>query len=373
MESPGAAFEFAWLKIKQVALQTIQSIIIAIQEQGRAMAALAGDTVVGRNILKAMEAIGHVTREVGVQLTAANVAVTNFGTDDSGITKIKEGLAQITAAADITKAKTTGMAWMDNFATGVNDKADDMVQKTTESFGLLKDSFLVFGNESAFSFVMGMGEVLDAAAAETAAKAKALLDAKDSGSGDPVVDERVLREKMINDEIIRLQQERLDTERKNEVAAATFYKTSLQNKLSVTSGILGNLASLMNSKSKTMFKIGKAAAISGAIVDAWAGANKAMATLPYPINLAAAGATLAAGMVNVQNIRSQKFGSGGGAGASSSGGSVAAAEAPVAAESRTTNISIALQGNSFGGGGVRGLIEEINNATDDNVNLSVAG
>jgi hypothetical protein len=249
-----------------------------------------------------------------------------------------------------------------------------MAQKVSETFADLKESFSAFGNQSAFSFVMGMGEVLDEQAAAIAAKTDKLLNPPDKGLENSADEERLVRERMVNDEIVRLQKERLDTERQNEVAQATFYKTSLQNKLSVTSSILGNLASLMNSKSRTMFKIGKAAAISGAIVDAWAGANKAMATLPFPVNLAAAGATLAAGMVNVQNIRSQKFGSGGGGGsASSAGGSVAAQEAPVAAESRQTNVSIALNGNSFGNGGVRGMIEEINNATDDNVKLNVAG
>ncbi|WP_043316572.1 phage tail length tape measure family protein [Microbulbifer sp. HZ11] len=68
-----------------------------------------------------------------------------------------------------------------------------------------------------------------------------------------------------------------------------------------------NLESLTSSKSRKLFEIGKAAAIANAVISTYESANKAMTTLPWPLNLAAAAATTAAGLVRVQAIRSQQF------------------------------------------------------------------
>lgn len=91
-----------------------------------------------------------------------------------------------------------------------------------------------------------------------------------------------------------------------------------QKRLGVLSTVLGNMSSLMNTRNRQMFEIGKAAAISGAIVDTYRGANQAFAdpTLLSWEKFAVAASIVTSGLVNVANIAGTSFGdSGGGGGA----------------------------------------------------------
>ena len=78
------------------------------------------------------------------------------------------------------------------------------------------------------------------------------------------------------------------------------------------------LSGMMNSKSRKMFEIGKAAAIVGAVIDTYkaaTGAYAALASIPYvgpALGVAAAAAAIVAGMARVQAIKSTSFGSAGG-------------------------------------------------------------
>lgn len=82
---------------------------------------------------------------------------------------------------------------------------------------------------------------------------------------------------------------------------------------------MGQMSLLMNSKSKELFEIGKAAAIGETLINTYKaamGAYSAMASIPYvgpALGAAAAAAAIAAGMAQVSAIRSQQYGSGGGA------------------------------------------------------------
>jgi hypothetical protein len=81
-------------------------------------------------------------------------------------------------------------------------------------------------------------------------------------------------------------------------------------------GMLGNLSSLRNSSSRKEFEIGKMAAIAQATVSTFLGATQAYAALSaIPIvgpalGVAAAAAAVAAGMLNIKQIKSQKFAGG---------------------------------------------------------------
>lgn len=82
-------------------------------------------------------------------------------------------------------------------------------------------------------------------------------------------------------------------------------------------GALGNLSSLRNSKSRKAFQVGKTAAIAQATINTFMGATAAFSALAgIPIvgpalATAAAAAAIAAGVVNIQNIKAQKFNPGG--------------------------------------------------------------
>jgi len=74
----------------------------------------------------------------------------------------------------------------------------------------------------------------------------------------------------------------------------------------------GNLSSLMKTKNKEMFNIGKAAAIAQATINTYTAATaafKAMAGIPpAPVwGIAAAASAVVAGMVNVNNIANTQF------------------------------------------------------------------
>jgi len=78
-------------------------------------------------------------------------------------------------------------------------------------------------------------------------------------------------------------------------------------KVSAAAGVASNLAILMNTNSKKLFKIGKTAAIAAAMINTYQAITKTMAATPYPWNIPLAAAQGIAGMVQVANIKSQKF------------------------------------------------------------------
>tara|TARA_R110000796_G_scaffold82038_1_gene180378 strand:+ start:1126 stop:3102 length:1977 start_codon:yes stop_codon:yes gene_type:complete len=95
-----------------------------------------------------------------------------------------------------------------------------------------------------------------------------------------------------------------------------------QAKMNALGGAFKSLSSLMNTESKKMFEIGKAAAIAGALVDAYAavtGAYKVGAKMGGPLLGAAyAAAAGVAQAVNIQQISKQKMGGAQSMGATSS-------------------------------------------------------
>jgi hypothetical protein len=130
----------------------------------------------------------------------------------------------------------------------------------------------------------------------------------------------------------------------------------------------GNMESLMNSSSRAMFNIGKTAAIASSIISAYEGFNKTMAAYPYPLNIAFAGASLAASFAKIAAIKSTQFGGGSGSSSAAGGGTVSSqALTGTGADAQTrrdqTIFVRGLNPNDL----VRGsdLIEAINDAIDN--------
>lgn len=116
------------------------------------------------------------------------------------------------------------------------------------------------------------------------------------------------------DHLQRLQ----DMELQHQEITKALWASGWQGKLDVTAGVLGQLSTLQDSKSKAMFKVGQLAAIAETTINTYRSATSAYAALAgIPIvgpalGAAAAAAAIAAGLANVQAIRSQQFGGGGG-------------------------------------------------------------
>lgn len=139
-------------------------------------------------------------------------------------------------------------------------------------------------------------------------------------------------------------------------------------KMALAKSVFGDISTLMNTESRKLFEVGKAAAIANAIVDTHAGMTKALAQGGWA-GIAMAAAVGAKGFASVSAIRSQSFG-GGGAGAQATGSNTAAINAattPVGGNSGgggpQQNTVINLSGDFFGETQIRGLLERINETT----------
>jgi len=139
-------------------------------------------------------------------------------------------------------------------------------------------------------------------------------------------------------------------------------KAEAEAKKKVLGDAMNSLTSLMNSGSRKMFEVGKAASIAQAVIATWTGATEAL-KLGWPLGPIAAAAIVAGGMSNVANIRSQQFGSG------ASGGSTSMPTANVNAaatgtggggggSSPTQRTNVSLYGDYFGKEAVIGLLHE---------------
>jgi len=154
------------------------------------------------------------------------------------------------------------------------------------------------------------------------------------GAMDFMLTEEEFLEQQRNDRMDRLNEARalefisLEEYHDGMLAAEQQYQDALTNiekagqraRLSGIQTALGQGESLMNSSSKSMFEIGKAAAIANATIDTYQGIGKAWALGPI-IGPPMAALVGAAGFANVANIAKQKIG----------GGSSAAPSAPSAA------------------------------------------
>lgn len=141
--------------------------------------------------------------------------------------------------------------------------------------------------------------------------------------------------------------------------------------------------------SKTMFKINKIAAIANATINTAQAVTKTMSAYPYPVNIAMAALTAAAGLAQISAIKSTSFSGGGGGTTPSAAGStptindqpVGGLGEPVALPGApgggtTTRVTINIDGLPDSGpvpaDMVRKLIAGINEQLGDGVNLNTS-
>jgi hypothetical protein len=165
------------------------------------------------------------------------------------------------------------------------------------------------------------------------------------------------------------------SEQKAVDAQVMLWESGAMGKMAAIGGVLNNLASLMQSKNKSLFMIGKVAAMAQNVIDTISSAASSYAwgsKIGGPIVGGAFAATaVLAGVVRAQQLMAAQP-SGGSIGGSYSGGGGAtsaqsAAQQAGAAEQR--NVNVTLYGDSFSGSQVRGLIGAINEQVGDNMSL----
>ena len=158
-----------------------------------------------------------------------------------------------------------------------------------------------------------------------------------------------------------------------------FNALSWQSQTQQVSGELVKMTQGVTENSKKLFALNKAAGIANAIVNTAQGVTKALAAYPPPLSFAMAGAQLAAGVAQVNAIKSTSFGGGSvpslaGSGAGSAPVSTIPVEnapgqnLPLDQPSRTVNIT--LEGAAgFSKDQVRDLIDQINVEVGDGAEL----
>lgn len=146
-------------------------------------------------------------------------------------------------------------------------------------------------------------------------------------------------------------------------------KEGYRGRLRLGIEFLDNLQAATNGRSRKLFEITKAAKTGEAMISTYSAVTKALDN-PFPLNLGFAAITAAAGAAQIAKIQSTQFGGGGGGG----GGGVPSA--PSASETgsgggteNTTNFDVTLQGQSFSGEQIRGLIGAINSEVEDGAKL----
>lgn len=227
-------------------------------------------------------------------------------------------------------------------------------------------------------------EVLVEADALTIAELELLLNEK-------ILTEAEFREKFLAaDEIF--QAARRAIEQKGLSASEKFSALSATNKTKFALSEAARLTQGVAQSNKTLFKVNKISAIANAIINTAQGVTRSLAEYPAPINIAMAAITAAAGLAQIQAIRSTQFsGGGGGTTPSAAGSAPTINDRPIAG---VTGLPLdTLLAGQGGGGGVaqridinidglnegglisaddtRKLIMSINDQLGDGVNLNV--
>jgi hypothetical protein len=119
-------------------------------------------------------------------------------------------------------------------------------------------------------------------------------------------DAEIQRKRAAYAEIDRLRQEDILSEKQSADAKRNIDRMIWEEKLARASGFFGQFASLQNSSNRKLAAIGRAAAIAQATIDGVLAVQKALATIPFPFNIAAATAVGAMAAVNVAKIAGVK-------------------------------------------------------------------
>ena len=114
--------------------------------------------------------------------------------------------------------------------------------------------------------------------------------------------QQLINQKKFEEAKVLLKKKTLEADKKLKAQEDANEKARLQN----LRGTLGTIASLTSSNNKTLFRIGKAAAITQATIDGFGAVQKALNSAPPPFNFALAALVGAATAANVSKIASQQ-------------------------------------------------------------------
>tara|TARA_B110000503_G_scaffold76762_1_gene118414 strand:+ start:5603 stop:8146 length:2544 start_codon:yes stop_codon:yes gene_type:complete len=198
------------------------------------------------------------------------------------------------------------------------------------------------------------------------------------------MEELIAKNEVIMNNHLLLEQEELrhkaklgDIDAKAELERLKFSEMTGRQKLKTFSNQMNTALQSFGNNSKKMFKIQKAVGIANATINMFEGVNAGV-RLGWPLAIPAVAYAIGTGMSSINSIRSQTVGGGGGGGAPSGGGasgSSAAISAPVqeavseAPQEAPQPINVTVDG-SIDPSGARRIIEAINEATEDGLQIN---
>ena len=197
------------------------------------------------------------------------------------------------------------------------------------------------------------------------------------------MEELIAKNEVIMNNNLLLEEEELrhkaklgDIDAKAELARLKFSEMTGKQKLKTFSNQMTTALNSFGSNSKKMFKIQKAVGIANATIDMLQGVNAGV-RLGWPLAIPAVAYAVGTGMSSINSIRSQTVGGGSGGAPSTGGasGSSAAISAPVQeavseeAVEAPQPINVTVDG-SIDPSGARRIIEAINEATEDGLEIN---
>jgi hypothetical protein len=180
---------------------------------------------------------------------------------------------------------------------------------------------------NSFAEWAGKAEAAGTAAAEAAVKARAAVMGNPEEQAQAQVeqnDAKIAEEQRASDEIDSI----LEEAYQNKLRRDQLTIEAEQRKKEILGNAFSGLSSLMNSESRKMFEIGKAAAIAQSVIATYTGMSEAL-KLGWPLGPIAAAAIGLQGFNQVAQIRAQQFKGGGGGKAGSNTAAVNAGTQPV--------------------------------------------
>lgn len=166
---------------------------------------------------------------------------------------------------------------------------------------------------------------------------------------------KIIEENATPEEALADRQLKLNRLLENGAIDSETYGRAMQKAVLVASNAYANAAASIAGDLGKVFENNKAVAIAQALINTYQSVTNAWANIPFPLNIAAAAASLAAGLAQVANIRSTTK-SGGGSGGS--GGVSQAAATPIG-EGQTLTVQGINPNDRFTGEQVRALAEQL--------------
>lgn len=168
---------------------------------------------------------------------------------------------------------------------------------------------------------------------------------------------KIIEENATPEEALADRQLKLNRLLENGAIDSETYGRAMQKATLVASNAYASAAASIAGDLGKVFENNKAVAIAQALINTYQSVTNAWANIPFPLNIAAAAASLAAGLAQVANIRSTTK-SGGGSGGSGSGGSSVATATPIG-EGQTLTVQGINPNDRFTGEQVRSLADQL--------------